>query len=78
MLPSCSRILAEAINTMEMQWVAYDQVVYGSSDAVVIRQSKIVSCFLEKRFRTVRIENYYATHYSTEIGKPWYIKTLRF
>ena len=76
MLPSCSRILAEAINTMEMQWVAYDQVVYGSSDAVVIRQSKIVSCFLEKRFRTVRIENYYATHYSTEIEKPWYIKTL--
>ena len=38
MLPSHSGILAKAINTMEMQWVAYDQVVCGSSDAVVIRR----------------------------------------
>ena len=33
-----SGILTEAMNTMEMQWVAYDQVVCGSSDAVVIRR----------------------------------------
>ena len=38
MVPSRFGILAEAINTMEMQWVAYDQVVCGSSDAVVIRR----------------------------------------
>ena len=38
MLPSHSGILAKAINTMEMQWVAYDQVVCGSSEAVVIRR----------------------------------------
>ena len=38
MLPSCSRILAEAINTLEMEWVPYDQMVCGSSDAVVIRR----------------------------------------
>ena len=37
MLPSHSGILAEAIDTMEMQWVAYDKVVCASSDAVVIR-----------------------------------------
>ena len=36
MLPTRSGILAEAINTMEIQWVTYDQVVCGSSDAVVI------------------------------------------
>ena len=36
MLPSRSGILAEAINTMEMQWVAYDHAVCGSSDAMVI------------------------------------------
>ena len=38
MLSLRSGILAEAINTMEMQWVAYDQMVCGSSDAVVIRR----------------------------------------
>ena len=38
MLPSRSEILAEAIKTMEMQWVSYDQVVCGSSDTVVIRR----------------------------------------
>ena len=38
MVPLLSGILAEAINTMEMQWVAYGQVVCGSSDAVVIRK----------------------------------------
>ena len=38
MVPSRSGILAEAKNTMEMQWVAYDQVACGSSDAVIIRR----------------------------------------
>ena len=38
MLPSRSGILAEGLNNMEMQWIAYDQVVCGSSDAVVIRR----------------------------------------
>ena len=37
MLPSCSRILVEAINTMATQWVAYDQVVCGWNDTAVIR-----------------------------------------
>ena len=37
MVLSRSGILAEAIKTMGMQWVAYDQVAYGSSDAVVTR-----------------------------------------
>ena len=36
MVPLLSGILAEAINTMEMQWVAYNQVLCGSSNAVVI------------------------------------------
>ena len=38
MLTTHSGILAEAIKTMEMQWVAYDQVLCGSIDAVVIRR----------------------------------------
>ena len=38
MLLSRSGILAEKINTMEMPWVAFDQVVSGSCDAVVIRR----------------------------------------
>ena len=38
MLPSHSGILAKAINSMEMQWIAYNQVVCRSSDAVVIRR----------------------------------------
>ena len=37
MLPSHSRILVEAINTVATQWVAYDQVVCGWNDTAVIR-----------------------------------------
>ena len=50
MVTSRSGILAEAINTMEMQWVAYGQVVCGSSDAVVITRAVILRYTKLKNF----------------------------
>ena len=50
MLPSRSGILAEAINTMEMQWVAYDHAVCGSSDAMVVRRVAISQHIKVKNF----------------------------
>ena len=51
MLPSRSGFLVEAINTMEMQWAAYDQVVWGSTDDVVIRKAVISRHIKVKNFR---------------------------
>ena len=50
MLLSRSGILAEAINIMEMQWVAYEQVVCGSSHAVVMRRVAISRHIKVKNF----------------------------
>ena len=48
--PSHSGILAKAINTMEMQWVAYDQVVCGSIDGGVRRRAVILQHTKVKKF----------------------------
>ena len=51
MLPSRSWILTKAVNTMEMQRVANDWVVCGSSDAVIIRTVVISRHTKAKKFR---------------------------
>ena len=50
MFPSSSGVLAEAINTMEMLWVAYAQAVCGSSDAMFIRRVVISQHIKVKNF----------------------------
>ena len=50
MLSSRSGILAKAMNTVEMQWVGYDQVVCRSNDAVIIKRVVILRHNKLKRF----------------------------
>ena len=74
MVPSRSGILAEAINTMEMQWVAYDQVVCGSSDAAVIRRDVISRHTKVKNFS--RTSAYPKQDSATRHHHPTTIKAL--